>query len=159
MEKEALIAAMKRSISEVLETMFFLPLDFCDSVNLGELWHSGKDDIVATKLNFTGPFAGYFLFFVPKELALSLTASFLGKEEEGLSQDHVGETVKEIMNMTAGNAFSILDDQAVFDLAIPQLVGPDEVEGTKGNADEVVFVGINTLENSLGLKMVMRSNG
>jgi hypothetical protein len=28
MKKEALITAMKNSISEVLETMFFLPLDF-----------------------------------------------------------------------------------------------------------------------------------
>ena len=37
MERKALMRAMKNSISEVLETMFFLPVDFSDTVNSLEI--------------------------------------------------------------------------------------------------------------------------
>ena len=52
MERKALIRAMKNSISEVIETMFFLPVDFSDTVNAEEIQMS------VTKLDFSGPFSG-----------------------------------------------------------------------------------------------------
>ena len=159
MEIEALTTAMKRSISEVLETMFFLPLDFSDTVTPEELWHSGTDDIVVSKLNFSGPFSGYFLFFFPKGLALSLTAGFLGKNEEMISQDHLTATIREIINMIAGNTFSIFNDQAVFNLGIPESVHIDEVKRDGSNSPQEIFIAVNTLDNCLALKIVKESHG
>ncbi|MBW1861591.1 MAG: chemotaxis protein CheX [Deltaproteobacteria bacterium] len=158
MEKEALISAMKTSISEVLEKMFFLPLDFSETVNLGELCNSDKDKMMTGKLSFRGPFSGYLLFFIPGDLALSLTAGFLGEDEESVSRDHVTETLKEILNMIAGSTFSAFDDQAVFDLGIPELVRFDEVVRDHSNSGEEIFIAVNTLDNFLGLEMVTCSS-
>jgi len=159
MEKKALIPAMKTSISEVLEKMFFLPMDFPEAVNLGELYHSGKDKMLTSKLSFKGPFSGYFLFFMPRDLAFFLTASFLGEDEGNVSQDQVTETLKEILNMIAGSAFSAFDNQVVFDLDIPELVGLDDLGRDHSNPEEDIFVAVNTLDNCLALEMVPCSSG
>lgn len=159
MEKEALITAMKDSISEVLEKMFFLPLDFSDGVNPGELWDSERDEkIVAVRLNFSGPFAGHFVFFVPQGLALSLTAGFLGKDKKDVSQDQATETAKEIINMIAGNTFCGYDDRAVFNLDIPKLINLDEAGGDDSNPEEALLIPIETLEGRLAVKIVYRLN-
>ena len=159
MEKKALISAMKASISEVLEKTFFLPMDFSEVVNLGELYNSGKDKMLTSKLSFKGPFSGYFLFFMPRDLAFFLTAGFLGEDEGNVSQDQVTGTLKEILNMIAGSTFSVFDNQAVFDLDIPELVGFDDLGRDHSNTEEEIFVAVNTLDNCLALKMVPCSGG
>jgi len=151
MEKETLITAMKNSISEVLETMFFLPLDFFDT-DLWDLSALEKEDTLISRLSFTGPFEGHFIFFISKEPASSLTADFLGEDVESISPDHVTDTVKEIINMLAGSTFAGYDDQAVFDLGIPELIDLDDIRGD-GSGEEVL-IKINTLDNHLALKMV-----
>ena len=150
MEKEALITAMKSSISEVLETMFFLPLDFPGT----DMWDSSdpEEETLICRLNFTGPFEGYFVIFIPKEQALSFTADFLGKDSEGISRDQVNDTVKETLNMIAGSTFRNYDDQAVFDLGFPEIIELDDISGD--DSGEEVFITINTLDNYLALKMV-----
>ena len=154
MEKETLISAMKTSISDVLEKMFFLPLDFSEAVNLGELSESCKDKMMTTKLSFSGPFSGYFLFFIPADLALFLTASFLGENEEKISQDRVADTQKEILNMIAGSTFSVFNDQHVFDLDIPESIRFDEAVKGLSNSEKEIFIAVNTLDNCLALEMV-----
>jgi CheY-specific phosphatase CheX len=149
---------MKRSISDVLETMFFLALECADNVKPEEFWNSEKDEVVVTKLNFSGPFSGFFILIIPNELALSLTANFMGEDEESITQDHASGTVKEILNMIAGNIFSNFDDQVVFDLDIPELIHFDEAGRTLPGADEEIFILINTLDSRLALKMVKRSD-
>jgi len=151
MKKEALITAMKNSISEVLETMFFLPLDFPGS-DMWDLSNLDKEDTMVSRLSFTGPFDGYFIFFIPKEPASSLTADFLGKDIESISRDHVTDTVKETLNMLAGNTFRNYDDLAVFDLGFPELIDLDDIRGD--DSGEEVLITINTLDNHLALKMV-----
>ena len=129
METETIISAMKASISEVLETMFFLPLEFSDIDRFEDWWSEGSEDgLLVTRLSFTGPVSGMFFFFMPKSLGLSLAASFMGENETAVSQEHVADTVKEIINMIAGNAFGIWDDQAIFDLGIPETVSFGEAE-------------------------------
>jgi len=145
---------MKNSISEVLGKMFFLPLDFVDTISKGELWDLKASEIIISKLNFSGPFSGYFLLYIPGGLVHSLAASFMGIDEESISHDHVTDSVKEIINMIAGNTFGIFDDQAVFDLGIPELINVDDVKDGDSKSEEDIFVAINTLENRLGLRMV-----
>ena len=82
MKKESLITAMKNSISNVLETMFFLPLVFSDDVHKKDCWSGKTDQIMAARLDFDGPFSGYCVFYIPKKFAVSMTANFMGRAEE-----------------------------------------------------------------------------
>jgi len=148
---------MKNSISDVLETMFFLPLDVCDTANPEELINFETENILASKLTFKGPFSGHLVFLIPEELAFSLTANFLGKNEDRVSNDHVTETVKEIINMIAGNTFSIFNPRAVFDLDIPKLVRSENLRRDHSDSEQDIFVVIDTLENRLALQMVIGS--
>ncbi|MDY7030465.1 MAG: chemotaxis protein CheX [Thermodesulfobacteriota bacterium] len=159
MEKQTLITAMKNSISSVLETMFFLPLDFSDTDDRVEVWSRDQRGVVISKMNFHGPFKGHFIFLLPEELAMSLAASFMGKDDESISQDHVIETAKEIINMIAGNTFSNYDDQAVFHLDIPQLIHFNEVYEADSSSEEALSITINTLGNRFALRMVIINKG
>ena len=122
MEVKALKTAMTDSISEVLETMFFLPLDMDDADKPQSLWPSEDEDILVSQLNFNGLFSGRFYFFIPNSLAVSITTSFLGIAEDDLAGEQLSETVDEIINMVAGNTFSKFDDQQIFDLDVPMSV-------------------------------------
>ncbi len=154
MERKALMRAMKNSISEVIETMFFLPVDFSDTVNVKELWHPEEIQMSATKLDFSGPFSGSFVLFIPEEFAVSLTANFLGKDKEKVSEDNVIETSKEVINMIAGSTFANFDDQSVFDLNIPENILFEQAVHFSGTEDDI-FVQIITLDNYFVLKMVI----
>jgi len=157
MEKEALTIAMKDSISDVMGTMFFLPIDFSDADRIETLWNAETDGILIAKLNFEGPFSGYCALYIPKKLALSISADFMGKDKESISDDQVRGTVKEIINMIAGNTFSIYNQQAVFNLEIPELVSFSELEADPSDSENQIFIGIETLEDPLALEMVVSS--
>ena len=64
MEKKNLMTAMKASISEVFETMFFLPLEFSDCDDLKEFIQAGNEDLLVSKIDFDGPLSGHFLFLI-----------------------------------------------------------------------------------------------
>ena len=149
MEKHILIEAMKSSISEVFEKMFFLPLEYCKSEVMEDVWGSGNKEIFASKLNFSGPFSGHFRFIIPGDLALSITSSFMGMTEDDISQDMITGTVKEIVNMLAGNTFSAYDEQAVFSLDIPEIDYVNKGEREDSGYEEKVFVVFNSLDSSL----------
>ena len=158
MEMAPLISAMKDSISEVLETMFFLPLEFSDHARFEEWWsEDAKDGLLITRLNFKGPLSGMFYFFIPKSLGLSLAACFMGEEEMDVSHEHGEDTVKEIINMIAGNTFGSWDDQAIFNLGIPEMINFEEAAKGHSDAVEKVFIGISTLDDSLALELVAQS--
>ena len=56
--------------------------------------------------------------------------------------------------MIAGNTFAILDDQAVFDLNIPENILADQ-DGDASESGEKIFVKIDTTDKYMGLKMVI----
>ena len=158
MNNKALTSAMKVSIFDVLETMFFLPMDFYDSVSLDEFWDLDKDKIIAAKLNFDGPFSGHCIFYVPEELAVSVTADFMGKEKEDISDNQAKETVKEMANMITGNAFSLYDPEAVFNLGVPELVGLDGLHKDLSGSENIISIAMATPENRLLFQMSVRNN-
>jgi CheY-specific phosphatase CheX len=155
METQALKTAMMDSIFEVLEGMFFLPMDFKDDVGSEALWGSEKGKILATQIEFKGTIAGRCIFTVPDQLALSITSSFLGFDENKAAGDHVVETVNEIINMVAGNAFSKFDAQSVFDLGIPEARPFDDVKATRIDPEKEIFIGIDTLDGWLAFQLVL----
>lgn len=155
MKKESLIMAMKNSISDVLETMFFLPLEYSDPPATKKIWDLGKDNILSAKLNFSGPFDGYGILYIPEKLAESVTADFMGEEEKSISEDQVVGTVKEITNMIVGNTFSFFDPKAVFNLEIPELVRLSEYPVNLSGSGNEIFMAIDTPEDHLAFQMTI----
>jgi CheY-specific phosphatase CheX len=157
MNKEVLTSAMKNSISDVLGTMFFLPVDFDDSVSMEETWDLNKNKIIAAKLNFDGPLSGHCILYIPEKLAVSITADFMGKEKDDISDNQVKETVKEINNMITGNTFSLYDPEAVFNLGVPELVGLDGFHKDLSGSDNRISIAIDTLENRLVFQLYIKN--
>jgi len=84
-----------------------------------------------------------------------MTADFLGKEDHLISQDQTGDTVKEILNMVAGNTFCHLDDQSVFNLGIPEIIHHGEVLHQADDSDQDIFITLNTQEDILAFQIVI----
>ncbi len=155
METERLESATKRSISEVLEKMFFLPVDFPERSEGAGPALSGSGKYMITRLRFKGPFAGHFLFVIPEELTPSLAAGFLGEDERQVTLEQRADTVKEIINMIAGNTFCILDDHALFNLEIPEMVEGSEAAGLGLGGQKGVYIPVQTTESSLAVQVVI----
>ncbi len=155
MKKESLKTAMKNSISNVLETMFFLPLVFSDDVHKKDCWSGETDQIMAARLDFDGPFSGYGVFYIPKKFAVSMTANFMGRDAEGLSAAQITGTVLEITNMITGNTFGFYDEEAVFSLDFPKLLRSDAFKEFFANSENEIFIVIDSLENRLAFQMVV----
>ncbi|MEE8553135.1 MAG: hypothetical protein V3S72_07525, partial [Desulfobacterales bacterium] len=64
------------------------------------------------------------------------------------------ETSKEVINMIAGSTFANLDDQAVFDLNIPENILFEQAVHFSGTEDDI-FLQIITPDNYFVLKMVI----
>lgn len=161
MERVTLMTEMKHSISEVLEKMFFLTLEFPEAVNEQEFLDSYNGEMLVSKLGFNGPFSGYFELLIPESLAISMAADFMGNCEEKVSPDQVHGTVKEIVNMVAGNTFGNFDHQNLMTLEIPEMVPHDKIRDGFDSRDtrEEIFFAVRTLEYPLALKMVKKRRG
>ena len=156
LNEKVLTSAMKNSISNVLETMFFLPVDFDDSISKEKLWDMDKDKILAAKLNFDGPLSGHCIFYIPEKLARSVSADFMGKEEKNISRDQAKATLKEMANMITGNTFSLYDPDAVFDLGIPEMLGHENFHNDLSDSEKRIFIAIDTLGNHLAFQINIR---
>ena len=154
MNKETLISAMRGSISNVLETMFFLPVEVADGALFEGWWSPETDSLIVTELDFEGGVSGAFFFFIPRRLGPSLAASFMGEDEGAISDEYISGTAKELINMIAGDTFALWDDEAVFDLGIPKQVDFAEAEKAHSEAAEAVFLGVSTLDDRLALEVV-----
>ncbi len=147
-----MINSMKTSISEVLEQMFFLPVDL---VAADDKKHSiGLErNFIAASVGFEGDPSGEFLLKIPTELAALITADFLGTLPEQLSEDQITGTVKEMINMLAGNSLSAYDADSPFNLMIPELVPAPSGNGGADAAETTVDIVIETLESRMTLHM------
>jgi CheY-specific phosphatase CheX len=158
MDKTTLTTAMRTSISDVLETMFFLPIDASDAEKIEDLWPADQAGMLAARLNYKGPIRGHCVLYMPEKLAIDITADFLGEESAGLADDQAHGTVKEIINMIVGNTFGLLDPQAVFDLDIPSLVSFSENYAGDAQAGQEIFLALDTLENQLAIRLCFSSS-
>lgn len=158
MDKPAMTASMKASISEVLEQMFFLPIDIMDreAKRASGNWNNQK--AITVSMDFEGSPSGTFLLTVPHDLATSITADFLGTLPESLSTEQVIGTVKEMINMLAGNALSTYDPESAFNLRIPEAVsGTNRDHGL--TSDESMEVFIETMDSFITLRLFIAPNG
>ncbi len=153
MDKPKMVQAMRASISEVLEQMFFLPIDIVETDDEENPMNFGGQRPITVSVVFDGPSSGVFVLRIPSSLAESITADFLGAPPDDLSEEQVTGTVKEMLNMLAGNSLSAYDAQAIFNLKIPKLVtasmdpAPDDRENGR------IVIGIETMDSRMMLHM------
>lgn len=153
MDKSVLTEVMKTSISEVIEQMFFMAIDFITQGKAGVEPQQDNEPIFA-KLGFNGASCGTFILGMPLTLAQSVSADFLGTTPQSLVDEQVSGTVLEMVNMLAGTTLAMYDNQALFDLQMPELITLSDVQAlTVGGADHIV-INIQTLESPMTLQLI-----
>ncbi|MCW5978972.1 MAG: chemotaxis protein CheX [Bryobacteraceae bacterium] len=108
---EDLLAA---TATEVLETMFFSAvLGTCGPEQLC------PSEQVTVRLDFHGSPSGAFQITLPRLTARSIAATFLGEEEDDVSDIQAESVAGELLNMIAGAALSKLESDVTFRLETP----------------------------------------
>lgn len=143
--KKILMKAMMTSISEVMETMFFLPIEFGEKSLIGQ---SGIDKpMLASQLNFSGDIVGSLCIIAPKDLVAEMAENFMGEPQDTLTEEHISGTLTEMLNMVCGNALSKTESKQPFELGIPEMI--DE---TKISEKEIVSL-IETSQSRMAIHL------
>lgn len=106
------------SAAEVLETMFFTTLADAAQEVSSTSW-------ISARLAFHGNPSGRFGVRIPGETGRKIAATFLGLEEDALTESQTGEVICELANMLCGSVLSRLEKGARFELSHPELEPPD----------------------------------
>ena len=131
MEKSTMKTALRDSISEVLEKMFFQPVQIStDGVDLRQ-WFTRKPSLYGANINFSGPIDGAIFFLIPKTAADEITANFLGNNVESIEEEQRKDTIKEALNIIGGNMLSDIDAEGLFSLDIPQIIAQEDLSSDK----------------------------
>jgi len=131
MEKRTMMETMRAAISNVMETMFFQPVQISDKDFTLQEWFSDKESLLGAKLNFTGPSSGLCYFLIPAKLMGEITANFLGLEKEETNEEQKRDTIKEALNMIGGHMFSLYDNEGTINLGIPELIEEKNIKHYK----------------------------
>jgi CheY-specific phosphatase CheX len=110
-------SAMKDAISEVLETMFFVYVDFG-----GDLSSKQFGDCESLVSLFNDAERVDISLRTSEEFARMISANLLGVEEGEVSQDDLEDTMKEFANMVGGNFKARIDSQNHWELGIPRFM-------------------------------------
>ena len=155
MDREIMIKTMREATSNVLETMFYQPVQITDTNCSLQDWFSDTQLLVGATLSFHGSSKGSFYLLLPATMVAGITANFLGIEEEEINEEQKMDAVKESLNMIGGNILSLFDKEGVFQLGIPELIeendlAEDKLGGLKGDA-----ILIETEENRLAAGIII----
>lgn len=124
---KVLKAAMTASISDVLETMFYMPLEFEDTGDPENRGVFDTADLRVCKLDFKGKMSGYLVMMIPEALLVSMAVDFMGEARENIVRMHTDGIIKEVANMVLGHMLSNLDEKSDFHLGIPQILEDREL--------------------------------
>ncbi|HUU41169.1 MAG TPA: chemotaxis protein CheX [Desulfatiglandales bacterium] len=152
--RDALIRNMKEAISNALETMFFLPVQFPDTECTLQTWFPDKRSLIGATLKFHGPWSGSFFIFIPVKVVNEITANFLGLREEEITEEQEKDTVKEAINIIGGHMFSFFDKEGEFRLGIPELLKERDVTDDKLENINGDFILVETENNHLAVGIV-----
>ncbi|MCG8550675.1 MAG: chemotaxis protein CheX [Desulfobacterales bacterium] len=119
--KKVLMTAMTNSISEVMETMFFMPVEIGPETTLSD---SGIDlkTALACRLKFTGDICGNIDVISPPPLVAELASNFLGENQSDLTWEQQFGTFSEMLNMVCGNALKKVKCREPYKLGIPEKI-------------------------------------
>lgn len=121
-------SAMKDAISEVLETMFFVFVDF--SGDSSEVPPAECESSISLYNNRERVDIS---FKAREEFARLISANLLGLDENDVESDDLEDTMKEFANMVGGNYKARIDARNRWDLGIPRfrlLRGQTDLNGT-----------------------------
>lgn len=126
--KKRLMTAMTMSISEVMETMFFMPVEIGPETILKD---SGidLDSALACRLKFTGDVSGHINIISPQSLAAVLASNFLGESRDDLTMEQQFGTLSEMLNMVCGNALKKVKCREPYKLDIPENIAVSDLNG------------------------------
>ena len=120
MIETALHEALRDSVNEVLEKMFF-------AVTLGEAPDAGPAaDDIAVEVSFEGERPGVMCLRLTAAAAHEIAADFLGIDAADISWTQVSEVVRELANMICGSVLSRVESAVVFRLGVPRTVTPSQ---------------------------------
>jgi CheY-specific phosphatase CheX len=127
-----ILTAMKTSISEVMETMFFLPVEFVEEPALKQIKALKGRQGKACRLDFSGDCSGSVFLLVPRQLLMEMAENFIGESGESMGEDLLDGTLTEAVNMMAGNALRKVKSTVPFEVSIPKLVPVADFPETEG---------------------------
>ncbi len=145
--KTQLMTAILTSISEVMETMFFLPVEFGPEIPIAK---SGMDEKkLVCELAFNGDFSGNMILMAPETLVEQMAENFMGESLENLTPEHLDGTLTEMLNMVCGNALRKIEAKTPFELGIPKII-----DGSKG-FEKQAFRIVETTESKMAILLTM----
>lgn len=119
MESSGLEQSLSESAAEVLESMFF-----ASPMETAGLDESAPPPSISAQLSFKGARRGRFGVRVSEDAAKTLAASFLGDDNEAITDEQSGEVLCEMANMLCGSVLSRMAEGARFELSQPLLDQP-----------------------------------
>lgn len=129
---KTIMTAMKTSISEVMETMFFLPVEFVDEPATKQIKALKGKESKACRLDFSGDCSGSVFLLTPRQLLMEMAENFMGESGGSIGEMLLDGTLAEAVNMMAGNALRKVKSAVPFELGIPKLVSATEFPETQG---------------------------
>ncbi len=126
------LKAMKTSISEVMETMFFLPVEFVETPAQKQIKALKGKEGKACRLDFSGDCSGSVFLLVPRQLLMEMAENFMGESGDSMGEILLDGTLTEAVNMMAGNALRKVKANVPFELSIPKLVPGTQFPETEG---------------------------
>ena len=141
MTDEELQVALRESVQEVLEKMFF-------AEPLNDESHAIESDVLAVHVAFEGDPPGALVLAITDAEAHQVAADFLG-DDAGVDSDKTAEVICELANMICGSILSRVESQTVFRLASPTILSADQwrphFELTEGRVIHTVHLGGGSL--------------
>ena len=141
--KTNLMTAMKTSISEVMEAMFYLPVEISHVDTMPSCGLIDSQEIKGGRLGFTGPCSGRFFLFVPRDLLAVMTENFMGEPIKTLSMEHFEGVLKEGLNMIAGNTLRKMAEASSYELHVPGMVDGGML------SDTTALVQVETMDGTM----------
>jgi len=146
--KKILMTALKTSISEVMETMFFLPIEFGKDATLAQCGMD-KKNTMACRLTFTGDASGTLILLAPENLVAEMAENFMGESRDQLTSEYLSGTLTEMLNMVCGNALSKTNSKVPFELGIPEMMDTSEI------SEKEMFTIVETTESKMAVLLKM----
>lgn len=115
------------STSEVMETMFFLPVEPNSGISIEDSGLCDSESIRAAGISFSGTVSGRIRIFIPESLLGMMAENFMGLNAEEVTAEDTAGTLTEALNMIAGNALRKVDDRFSSHLGLPEPIDPNEL--------------------------------
>jgi CheY-specific phosphatase CheX len=142
--KKILMKEMLTSISEVMETMFFLPVEFGTESELSQFGMENKNTLTC-RLAFSGDTSGCLILIAPINFIAEMAENFMGEPRENLTEEHFSGTLTEMLNMVCGNALSKTESKVPFELGIPEVIDESKI------SKKEIFTIVETTESKMAI--------